>query len=165
MNGQINIIIFVGAILLSGCSDGDSTSGEISPASTTQDRSADIYYLHLYSTLYDINVPASDYGKSENRKQKKNQCIATIVVSPGVRFYANLPNHYEPSIRIDGMMKVRGESFDGTFTIDLEGVDVAYSHKQTSSVPPDVLVRLGDEPFHFAISLEPDPYALEYKID
>lgn len=165
LNRQFTLILCIGAILLNGCSEGDSTSGASSPASSTQDLPADIYYLHLYSTLYDINVPARDYGKSENRKRKENQCIATLAVSPGVRFYADLPNHYEPSIRIDGLMTMRKESFDGAITIDVEGVDVAYSHKQTSSVPPDILVRMGEEPFHFAISGESDPYALDYTID
>ena len=124
-----------------------------------------IYYFHVYSTLYDINVPARDYGESENRRLKKNQCLATFTVSPDISFYINLPNHYEPSIRIDGLITDEGDSFGGTVQIQVEGVDVAYFHEQTTPIPLDRLVQMGEEPFHFAISKEQDPYALDDSLE
>jgi hypothetical protein len=158
ISGCLALTLSITAFVLCGCSEGDSTSVESPSASN-------IYYFHLYSTLYDINVPARDYGKSENRRRKENQRIATIAVSPGIKFYAELPNHYEPSIRISGLITEAKQSFGGSLTIAVEGVDVAYSHEQTTAIPRDALVQLGAEPFHFAISKEQDPYSLDYNLD
>ena len=124
-------------------------------------RSAEVYYLHLYSTLYDIHVPVQQYSR-DDEETPDNECIATIAISPGVSFFANIPNHYEPSIRIEGVVMKDSDSFYGSFKIWLEGVDVAYLHEQTSSIPTDILVpiEVSGSDFHFAISARQDPYSL-----
>lgn len=165
MNRLIALALCIAPIWLNSCSKNASTPFSPRPTGAAWPNSDDIYYFHLYSTYYDIHVPARDYGKSDNRKRKENQCLVTIAVSPCIKFYADLPNHYEPSIRIEGLISESDKAFIGSVRVDLEGVDVAYSHEQNTPMPLDTLVQLGSEPFHFAISKKKDPYSLDYNLD
>jgi hypothetical protein len=147
-----SIVLFILFSTVTGC--------QTVPKQT--ERAADgVYFLHLYSNRYDIHRPVKDYTKDED-----NECIATIAVASGVEFYANLPNHYEPEIKMEGKVLRRNDYFESAFTILVQDVGPTYFHKQNTPVPIDILVPLShsDGEFHFAISRHADPYKLDVRI-
>lgn len=108
--------------------------------------------LHLYSNRYDINsmgaIPAAP---------RDWQCIATVSVVSGYPFYFNIPCHYEPEMRIEGMVTRFGDRIESEFTIDVADVGPAYHHEQKSPIALNTLYEFGDEDFKFSISDSPDP--------
>jgi hypothetical protein len=124
-------------------------------------RPAEILYLHLYSTRYD------DHRLWGHQNQpRKNECFATVAISPGIEFYADVPNYYYPEFQVHGTVTKRSNSFSGAFTIFAADPGTAISHDQTASGSLDILIPFGpdDREFHFAISHSSDPYSLDYKL-
>ena len=60
-------------------------SGSSTATAGNRSRSHEIYYLHLFSTLYDIRVPVEEYSRADE-ETPDNECIATIAISSGIRF-------------------------------------------------------------------------------
>ena len=128
-------------------------------------RSPEIWYLHIYSTRYDIYSSATT---KDYKPKHTNQCVATIAISPGVKFHANLPDHYEPELEICGLVTKQGKAFGGAFRISVADVGTAFNYDHVSTTPLDVLIPFGvpgngPEEFFFAIAHESDPYALDWK--
>ena len=131
-------------------------------AEPTKSELPQIWYLHLYSTRYDISVPVRDYSR-DDEDPLDNECIATLSFTSGAPFYAKLPNHYEPEMHCEGLLIKRNSHFQGRIEIWFVGVDVAASDTITTAIPTELMQPLpvaGDE-FHFAISKTADPYAID----
>ena len=123
---------------------------------------AKLLYLHLYSTQHSIHNPPFELEPHP----RENECIATIAIVPGVEFYADLPNHHEPSMQISGKVTNRHDSIGGAFRIIMEDSGLSIVHDQTEPMPLNVLAPIdpNDEVF-LAISNRDDPYSLDYKIE
>ena len=75
-------------------------------------RSPEVYYLHVYSTRvsqgFDVYHPDHDPAK-----KGKPVRIASISVTPGVPFSAEMPNNYYPTLHLKGKLLRRGDTFRG----------------------------------------------------
>jgi hypothetical protein len=150
-------LILGAALLLTACS---APVSDRSPRAT--DVSPETYYLHIYSTRYENHDISETYGRGERYVPRENRRLATISVTPGIPFFAELPNHYEPEIQIKGSLGVDAGRATGTLDLLVLGVDVAYLHEQRSAFSLNELVGLdGVDDFSFALSASTHPYAID----
>lgn len=111
-------------------------------------------FLHIYSNRYDIYSMSSDLPPPP----RPLECIATIAIPSTGYFYADLPNHYEPYMRIEGNMAMSGNLLTPNFTIGVEECGGGYSHHQTTPLALNSRETFGlDEEFFFAISDSQSP--------
>lgn len=116
----------------------------------------DMLYLHLYSNRYDIHSK-----EAPGRLPRPWQCIATIGAVPGVEFYVDMPNHYEPEMQLEGTITQEGDLVKPNFVIRIQDVGTAFTHKQTTPVPLNELQDfwVGEE---FRLIISESGYPFDY---
>ena len=122
-------------------------------------RGPEVYYLHVYSTRVnqgsDIYHPGDDPAKWGTPVR-----IASISVTPGIPFSAEVPNNYNPTLHLKGKLFRRGDTFSGNLTIGVESPETAFTHEHVSPIrmeEPSPVFH--DGYYHFVVSRTIDPYA------
>ena len=114
-------------------------------------------YLHLYSNRYAIDSMSSKLPPPP----RDMQCIASLSVVSGRRFYAHLPNHYEPEVRVFGTIVSEGEYVTTNFSIDIQDTGVSFEHDQKGVMELDRAHEFFDQKFQFVVSSSADPSSLD----
>ncbi len=153
MNNRITNILVAYSLAWAGCA---AEGTRVAP----EQLAPEVYYLHVYSPLYDVLTD----GLGVKSRAGNNRRLASLAISPGVEFYLYTPNYYEPEIEISGQVKRSGDLFNGSLKIFVQGVDVAFGYEQSKPVQLDELVDWNGL-FYFAITRQPDPYSIDYKVE
>lgn len=110
-------------------------------------RKPELLYLHLYSDRYDIyrmgDLPPTP---------REWQCLVSIAVTPGVPFDVDMPNHYEPTMRLSGKIEFDGKLVSPNFVIEMSDPGLGLIHRQTSPVEIGKEYNFEGEQFRFSFS-------------
>jgi hypothetical protein len=124
-------------------------------------RSPEIFYLHVYSTRV---KPSFDiYHPDENSaKEGAPVRIASISVTPGTPFSAEMPNNYDPTLHLKGKLFRHGDTFSGNLTIGVESPERAFNHQHVTPILLEERspVFVGDE-YQMVVSKFLDPYVAQ----
>lgn len=97
-------------------------------------RPPEVYHLQLWASEFDTDLAKRDPSHPEYGKPMH---LATFSIESGTPFNFDVPNDYNPTIRMSGTLKVRGKQCFGKPYIWLEAPDVAMVNDSAIDVPLD----------------------------